>query len=672
METTSKSPDRNIEILIITADKNNFDKVKKIVQSCNTIGQSFRCLEEDTGWGEGKQRDQVIADNCSKCSGIIIVGSSNLSEEQKQILRSVEVQRRAVIYSPLCEQNWKPDDATQFQRIETEVALKDQILKFAKPTSIGSGIIYSKGLNPRTTPAALSADTYAEVLTEVLAGVPANEPTTIALLSPWGRGKTYFSRLVEQKRGQNCVRFSAWQYRTPYEVWSYLYETLHSGATKGRRLLLFSMLLQTNSIFTLALMLLSITVISTPFIQKFETLLDIVNWLGVGIISGLSIVATLCQLYKVYRKIWLKMQVPRHDVNLGLQRVIGEDLRNLLLAWIGNRLHGPARPSFKRYCCGITVTGLIIHFIVRVSGETLFTLYYSDKASILQYAVALTGTIPSVLIFPFLVAYLRVAEREPILLIVDDLDRLTSDLMLQIIESLLLFLDDPEIASRLQVMFLIEEDSLDVAFRTKYQTLFEQKMKTSESSGRKENLCGERAFFRDQMEKHFLFWLRLGPLTNREICDVVETVYKSQQTAMGVAVVPPTGADALSGTEGGTLESSRSTLQLSAEMGTGDVAKEGESPKFAISAEELEEIRRAFDPTSPMNLCGLRSEWTPRQIRTLIYRYQLAREILNRLAGRFQTGSLLRMIANSEQTMCMSADDRDGDRLAKRVASEVA
>jgi hypothetical protein len=62
-----------------------------------------------------------------------------------------------------------------------------------------------------------------------------------------------------------------------------------------------------------------------------------------------------------------------------------------------------------------------------------------------------------------LTASKKIDQKSKLLLVVDDLDRCEPDQMLAVIESLRMFLDDPAMSSRLQIMMLLDLRALELA-----------------------------------------------------------------------------------------------------------------------------------------------------------------------------------------------------------------
>jgi hypothetical protein len=615
---------RVLEVLIIALDTTLSDEITSLIQNSSTSQYTFTCTS-DTRRPRDTKRKEFHDNTIPKCDIIVIAISREFKKDDMPQLRNGAEREKTVIYAPeelreFLQQDW-------FSEIDTRTHNKDELTNFlitrAQHIQIGNGTWYGRDLTSVPIPSVQSAEIYADILKNVLGNIRRDLATTFAVLSPWGRGKTHLSRLLEQKLGNRCVRFSAWQYRSSFEVWSFLYETLHTAATKSNWLLPFRALLTTHGLFTVGLMQICITLITTPFHQRVTLFQNLLDFLCLSILSSLSIIATLYQTLKMFKKIWSRMQLPRHDMNLGLQHVIGTDLRNLLCAWIPNRLNNPVHPRhWSSYILPGAITVAVIWFSVRMTSETLYLTYYSHDWNVLQYSITLIGLTPCIFSLILMYADMRAPKQDPILLIVDDLDRLSPNMMLQIIESLLLFLDDPQIASRLQVMFLIEEDALQVAFREKYNSLLERKKEASKVTGAENEQMLEKCFYADQMEKHFLFWLRLAPLTSENAPAVVKRVYHSQ--------------------------SIYETVQSK-----------------ALVEKEMQEICAAFESGSHnTSLHAAWKEWTPRRIETLIYRYQLARDILVQMGIQRSPSQLVRMIAGADTNQNASDD-------AGRVVSEV-
>lgn len=222
--------------------------------------------------------------------------------------------------------------------------LKNSVENIREPISFTTGMNKTRrdSIN-----ASLNANEYAEVITKLF--INADEDFNFALLGDWGRGKTFLMELVSQRlaskeNNYETVFFNAWKYKTRPQVWAHLFKTV-----KGTSSFLSPISLLDNIISTIRFgivkngyppfIILFITLIlkTIPLLDKIKWLTEVFNW-------G-SIVLTLSLAISVFRVVPKLLVIPSHNENLGLQEVIGKDLKDLIMSkclnfwkekWIGS------------------------------------------------------------------------------------------------------------------------------------------------------------------------------------------------------------------------------------------------------------------------------------------------------------------------------------------------
>ena len=179
-----------------------------------------------------------------------------------------------------------------------------------------------------------------------------------------------------------------------------------------------------------------------------------------------------------------------------------------------------------------------------------------------------------------------------ILLVIDDLDRCLPEQMVEIVECLQQFLDEDELKNRLQMCFLIDDEAFAIAIKHRYRRLIRNE------SG--DNEMTETRVVHESFEKLFLVTLRLPELNRAESREIMEKATKE--------MLP--------------LEKSRSTdTQMPTKKSTeGSVSKlsKAESDELVASTERIHKLFKE-DPVSP------------RTLRSLILRYQLARTLIGEI-----------------------------------------
>jgi hypothetical protein len=465
----------------------------------------------------------------------------------------------------------------------------------------------------------LRVDDYAVALAAVMDA--SSDEFSFAIYGHWGRGKTFLmKRLAEVlPTTYRTVWFSAWKYRTAPETWVHLYETfaraarqdgfLRAAPRAGRAYL------SKAGAWSIVVMLLWL----------------IVSLYGLGLlpvlIGALGIIGLL-KAYAVFR--WtgqlprVLLSLPRHVDKLGLQATIGEDLTSLLQGWIPivSKAKGVPRISSSIpgkiwvviYLLEVVGVAAVLHLVLQGREYGLLPLHPPPLVS--WVAIVFVVIAGCVLLIWILTAG-RTTKR--IALVVDDLDRCEPATMLELIESLKLLLEDPEISARVQVVMLVEESALEHAILQRYKHHTKVRPVRERRSG--DPLHGPSGpqtsrVVLETIEKLFIAHLRLPPLSTSELKEAMG-VYVQQyplheqlttvQTAAPQereAALAATGARAQTGPRSGPPVSDASGLFTPDERAA------------LIEAVEL------LVKQERGNSIG------PRALRTFLTRYQLAKFLL--------------------------------------------
>ena len=259
-------------------------------------------------------------------------------------------------------------------------------------------------------------------------------------------------------------------------------------------------------------------------------------------------------------------QIPEHAEKLGLQETVGEDLRHLLFGWVGFGVKNQKfidkfirfwKPwnFFLYFALGLFIAFLFGRNIIAsqtfwqndilplwmsfsqgdffkeiVSGIKNMPVFGPKIDSSIGGLSKLIGvTVPpfiskllvwsSWVIFPFLPLPLILLDREKskVLLIVDDLDRLDSDEILNIIESLKLLLEERCFSDLIQVAIICERRSLERAFRKKYEGIYVEHLVFEDRVSNKfyDGLSVEQ-LVEENIQKLFVSHIYLPPLGEDE------------------------------------------------------------------------------------------------------------------------------------------------------------
>ncbi|WP_419192355.1 P-loop NTPase fold protein [Engelhardtia mirabilis] len=521
--------------------------------------------------------------------------------------------------------------------------------------------------------ACLHAREYAQALARFFAG--AQDELCFGLLGHWGRGKTFLMDLVckrLERENWATVQFSAWKYPSTPGLWVNLYETVRGRAVDGSTARSLGLALRTalikNGTAPLVWSLLLVLLVLVPLQDGGSAALDVLAGAG-GLLAGLNLLAAMTSRAGLLRKRFLA--VARHEAHLGLQAVLGNDLEALIRAWTPTARDGPddqneTTAAFAAWRGALlvsvaTVVGAVVTCAVttRVLGADPWTG---------RIAVLALGTGACV---AWLIAYwfwIAAAHGGPhpdrVILVVDDLDRCEPKAMLEIAESLKLFLEQPRLKGRLFVVMLVDEVAFGRAILAKYETLraSNEQAKSTAFEG-----LDDLDVLQENLEKIFVAYLRLGPISPDELDEVAAGILGPEEVEEPVA--RPTESAESTPSEGGSDqdaddvddfeaatgnvdEESRATppamLELRGSDGSGypplqeHVVEPPEpaaplEPSAVFTAEERRAIRSAAR--------GLGHEEGPsrsgpRSVRCFVARYQLAREILRSL-GKDRSPDLL-------------------------------
>jgi nucleoside phosphorylase len=450
----------------------------------------------------------------------------------------------------------------------------------------------------------LNAREYARALADVLA--EASGEICFALFGHWGRGKTHLARLVERAlpADYGTIWFSAWKYRSRPELWAHLHESFHRTMMQDpwwhRVPRVIRVNLDKHGIWPLVYMFLGAGVAAVPMGSLIKLAVLVLG--VVGMIRGATLFFKLRTSVSATLNRFLYAN--RHTEKLGLQAAIGDDLRSLVIGWAG-RLGWSGPQQFLAvfgYALGVAsfTGGLWWGF----HGAPTLTLPFLKQLQWYPPANALYATIGVVWVLAIgVLLWVRGAGRDTrrLLLIIDDLDRMPPGEMLEVIESLKLFLENEVVRDIVQIVMICEEQSLLTALEDKY-------------GGAKP---AARAV-EENLQKLFIAHLRLPPLGPDEQHEVL-TVFIGAEAAS--QLVDEAAKPASSSTEPAVPESVALSFA-------------GPTPEPALflpsAVEYTDDDRRALHSGLRILADGS-SLWAtlgPRAIQSYALRYKLARRLL--------------------------------------------
>jgi len=274
----------------------------------------------------------------------------------------------------------------------------------------------------------------------------------------------------------------------------------------------------------------------------------------------------------------------------------------------------------------------------------------------------------------------RPETRSKLLLVIDDLDRCRPDQMLSVIESLRLFLDNPGMKSRLQIAMLVDDRLLGHALlrRAKEDGIALEPEKDEENEEKLANLQKLAAtYIREQREKLFLAELALSELSQEDLEGIAlkylpdkATTPKAGKQGETDGTTPnpdssPIPDDNFIPDSGRTPESNPTpdgtpnpdTVRTS----DGNLTQEDESgPEERFHDDEIQPLREAIVSMQSFSP-------TPRQLRTFLARYQLARLLLDNQEFDFDIPDLVNGITHELRLGDTQAKKKEVRQIARIV-----
>ena len=544
-------------------------------------------------------------------------------------------------------QSKQPPSQAEAPKANESASASDASKSIEPPPAFGVGKLLNFSRVADIAEIALNVDGYARVLARLLQSSD-DKDLCLGIFGPWGRGKTFLiDQLIERlgsDSGYQVVKFSAWKYPSRPEVWIHLFESFYRSLTNraGRFRSLAPTILagikkHGTFPFWLGWFLLMLTAI-----PKGNILKEMFNYLRGfdGVVAAVSVAFLLIFLFEFWNTLshLRRRYISRtnHQEKLGLQETIGRDLEALLAGWVQVNF------ASKRIRGGMIRLWLAAILLI---GFITWRSYEVPAITIILGVVVLLVPLGVTLMFHF-----HAISPKKLLLVVDDLDRCQFDHLLAVMESIKLLLENEEIGKRVQVIMLIEEDVLKHAIIEKYKPLTDKEIQNSLGTS-----FDAKRIVRENQEKLFTAHLRLASLTDEDVAEMISKFGKDFPELKG----------------GEPSEYEGSTKR--------DV-KPHEAPRSSIT-HRLDSTAAITDEEKAVILLAIANsrgkagtEFGPRSIRAILFRYQLARLILDELYEKNWSPALLaRLIVNriSEGTIDFR-EYRDKEKLLPIVAEQVA
>ena len=477
---------------------------------------------------------------------------------------------------------------------------------------------FQEGILDGSVEPAFNVEKIASVFSDHLKNLKHENGQMVGVFGQWGRGKTYFiNKVFEQlslirkgkekipflkriwniikstiykiksipkkKEKQNessffLIKFQAWRYQQTQSIWAYLFES---------------------------------------FLDEF---LNVVWWKRIGRYKKLSL--TRQGHWKSW--IWPLLGIITGVFAFSFTSKLTDDKDGQLIIKILGSL-GTVAISFSQ--------GKSLMEKIKNPAINIFNNF--SKAPSFKSVLGVQAEIEKELKH-LLKAWQKYIGDKRILLFVDDLDRCSEDQIIEIIDSLRVMLDDKDITKQVLILVALDEDKLKRAIKVKYKNLFEEKIQTDQSDKerRLQELNIEKRKLQDvvneYMDKLFISAIKLYPISFDERSEFVrklanqinheDNTEKELTTASKPSPTPtPTLGTNSTAKLGGSSDSGQGTAPISTPSPTPTTATN--VPK---SDKNLEDVEVAM-LQEKIKLAN--KELTPRQIRILIYRYLLARNL---------------------------------------------
>lgn len=452
--------------------------------------------------------------------------------------------------------------------------------------------------------AVLAVDELASELSDIIDIIPGEQGSMIGIFGTWGRGKTFLMDLIwknlESKKKFTRVDFHAWKYQDTPATWAYLYERLAEKYFEG----------QNTKWITKSL---------SGFWKKVK-----LNRFRQGIWPAFKLFTIIC--------IGLTVGTILYETTLDKEKGI-----KFLFEIFGI----PAALSVIGYSVVVTYKK-----DYSAKAKDIF-LKYSSKHSFKDH-LGLQAEIQreTLILLKCWIPDTKIQQRK-IVLFVEDIDRCNEGKVIQIIDSLRILLEDPEIAQRLVIIAAIDERILKLAIKNKYDSLLGvEKKEQGKHTLELQKITDE------YMDKLFISGIKLGKLSSLDRDDfmlaltksdrqnnsgkkTIDEILKEEQAYLDSMMTPQAYQDLVNSEIAAQEEEQFYMDNLTDQYPNYETDHLGSSSPIPW-LQQGQEIKVHKDKLTNEEVDILRfaiyryTEATPRQIRIFYYRYLLAKNLLAR------------------------------------------
>ncbi|MCX2453651.1 P-loop NTPase fold protein [Pedobacter sp. PLR] len=310
----------------------------------------------------------------------------------------------------------------------------------------------------------LGVNDLAEELAGIINMMPPEQGSMIGIFGKWGRGKTFLMEQTWTKLARNDkfikVDFHAWKYQDTPATWAYLYECISEVYLK----------------------------------PKYDC------WISTWWVQA----TRLIKLNFKRKRLWPILKLLAIIFAAILCFILGKEL----FSFIDGKLRSTFNFFGVAFMSSTTAYALYVTIKKEYSSKAkdLF-LKYTTKHSYKEHLGLQAEIQKETLILLKTWITKKNVRNKKIILFVEDIDRCNESKIIQIIDSLRVLLEDPEIAERLIVVAAVDERILKLAIKMKYHSLIGLDKKEEEHAKALSKVTDE------YIDKLFIAGLKLGDLS---------------------------------------------------------------------------------------------------------------------------------------------------------------
>lgn len=294
--------------------------------------------------------------------------------------------------------------------------------------------------------------------------------SSFALFGAWGRGKSFTSETIIKNLAGDMlpVVFPSWLYPNKPECWVNLYRTVYESLKKENALALFTSIVRMNLERSGLYQAVGAVIYVMAWLFAFVPVTDAqFMWFLIGSIGPVALwfcfrlASTIPSMLRHVRRVYWRIE--SHTEKLGLQETIGRDLRDLIAAWSSKETKSLDQMLFILPVLFV-FPFIALFLIARLSG--IMDPIAEISARHLQLSAWSAFCVITFTLLIVVKGYR--SKRSKVLVLVEDLDRVSADHSLAITESISVFLDNNSEKPSMHFLFLMDEDALDSAIQQRH------------------------------------------------------------------------------------------------------------------------------------------------------------------------------------------------------------